>query len=146
MAPRTILWQGRYQVSSPEAAPPPSVSCCSGRALCALKHTHSLSRANSACSACFAHPCSLHRCISLGSTGPPRPLAVQDIPVYRCPVIRRTGPIGGSRERFGLLISQIRPLRGCHFTHACAYPGGYIFCGGIVGSSLRKGSKDWPSR
>ena len=73
-------------------------------------HTHSLSRANNACSACFAHPCSLHWCISLGSTGQPRPLAVQDIPVYRCPVIRRTGPSGGSRERFGLLISQITPL------------------------------------
>lgn len=55
----------------------PASPCSSGHVLCALKNTHtglSLARTARACSAYFAHLCSLHRCVSLESTGPPRPL------------------------------------------------------------------------
>lgn len=89
----------------------PASPCSSGHVLCAQAHTHRpFSRTNSSCSTYLAHlfspPLRLTGKHRAASSSP----AARDIPVHRCPVIHRTGPISGSREPFGLLMLQITPL------------------------------------
>lgn len=126
----------------------PASPCSSGHVLCALKNTHtglSLARTaraphtlrTSVLSTVASHWKAQGRLVLSGSSG-------HSSPSVPCDSQNRS--LSGSREPFGLLILPITPLRGCHFTHARTQPGGYIFCGGTAGSSLRNGSKDWPSR
>ena len=110
-------------------------------------HRSFLSRTNSSCSAYFPAPLFPPPCTSLESTGPPHSLwQLQDIPVYRCTMICRTSPHWWTFRSFRPFdISDNASLRLSFYT-CMSLPGGYIFCGGIVGLSLNNGSKDWPSR
>lgn len=115
---RTFRWQQEQSYDKEGTRCPlqrqlllPASPCSSRHVLCAQAHTQAF----------LSHKQLVLRILGAPLFSPPlrltgkhraasSSLVAQNIPVHRCPVIHRTGPISGSREPFGLLMLQITPL------------------------------------